>query len=317
MWMGEQITERGYEVVLELPATIESISKVKTYHQTHGLDEVLQADPSIDTTVNLELVKFTRSSGLNFSFVPNLFEAQARSVEVSSVRGIPVVVLKNSPLDGWGQVVKRVFDIIASLTCLCLTAPLFLGVWIAVRTGSKGPAIYSALRGGRGRDFMFFKFRSMYTHLSVGGNYGGEEAEKVRQQLWQVNDRGGKDAAFLKIKDDPRVTPVGKFIRRTKLDEIPQFWNVLRGDMSMVGPRAHVIDEVERYRSEYRRMFSIKPGIFGLSQVAQIGWPDLPFEEEIRLNTFYIENWSFWLDIRVLAQSFYLLFLARKPKADY
>jgi lipopolysaccharide/colanic/teichoic acid biosynthesis glycosyltransferase len=157
----------------------------------------------------------------------------------------------------------------------------------------------------------------MYQHLSVGAGYGGHDAEKVRKQLWEKNDRGGKDGPFLKIKHDPRVTRVGKFLRRSKLDEIPQFWNVLKGDMSMVGPRAHVLDEVERYRNRYRRMFSIKPGIFGMSQMAQVNFPDLPFEEEIRLNTYYIENWSLGLDIKILAKSFWLLFFGKKPKDDY
>jgi lipopolysaccharide/colanic/teichoic acid biosynthesis glycosyltransferase len=157
----------------------------------------------------------------------------------------------------------------------------------------------------------------MAAELSVGEEYGGAQAEKFRQELWKQNIRGGEDGPFLKIKDDPRVTRVGRFLRKTKLDEIPQFWNVLKGDMSMVGPRAHVLDEVERYRTRYRRMFSIKPGIFGMSQLAQMTLPDLPFEDEIRLNTFYIENWSLWLDITILAKSFFLLFFSKKPEDNY
>ncbi len=188
---------------------------------------------------------------------------------------------------------------------------------LAIKFDSKGKVIYAAPRGGRGKDFPFYKFRSMYSHLSVGQGYGGDEAERVRQELWQTNDRGGADGPFLKIKHDPRVTPVGKFLRKSKLDELPQFWNVLKGDMSMVGPRAHVIDEVERYRNRYRRMFSIKPGIFGISQLAQMSWPDLLFEEEIRLNTYYIENWSLWWDVKILVKTFYMLFFATKPEDDY
>jgi lipopolysaccharide/colanic/teichoic acid biosynthesis glycosyltransferase len=208
-------------------------------------------------------------------------------------------------------------DIISSLICLILTSPFFLIIVIAIKLNSPGKAIYSAKRGGRGKDFKFFKFRSMYSHLSIGEEYGGSEAENVRRKLWEKNDRGGKDGPFLKIRNDPRVTRVGRFLRRTKLDEIPQFWNVLRGDMSMVGPRAHVLDEVGRYRNRYPRMFSIKPGAFGLSQIAQVSWPDLPFEEEIRLNTYYIENWSLWLDVKILARSFYLLFFTPKTNGDY
>jgi lipopolysaccharide/colanic/teichoic acid biosynthesis glycosyltransferase len=238
-------------------------------------------------------------------------------VETDSINGIPVIILKNTPLDGWGKVAKRVMDIILSAICLLITSPIFLAVAMAIKLDSEGKVIYAAIRGGRNRDFDFYKFRSMYKHLSIGEQYGGVKAEMVRQELWKQNFRGSDKDPFLKVQNDPRVTKVGKFLRRTKLDELPQFWNVLKGDMSMVGPRAHVLDEVERYRNRYRRMFSIKPGIFGLSQIAQAHWQNLPFEEEIKLNTFYIENWSIWLDIKVLARSFWTLFFEKKNKQIY
>lgn len=307
----------GYQVAAELSYDEGVMEQLERLYSDGKIDGLLQANPTLSDDDNLKLVQFARGKGLEFSFVPNLFEVQRNAVEMYSVSGIPVIALKNTPLDGWGQVLKRMFDIAVSLICLIITSPIFLAVFIAIKLDSPGKVIYAALRGGRGRDFRFYKFRTMYTHLSVGDGYGGVEAEKVRQQLWKVNARGGASGPFLKIKDDPRVTSVGKFLRKSKLDEIPQFWNVLKGDMSMVGPRAHVLDEVERYRNRYRRMFSIKPGIFGMSQIAQVSWPDLPFEEEIRLNTYYIENWSLWLDIKILAKSFFLLFFAAKSKEDY
>lgn len=308
----------GYKVVKKLKyetgATLEELNNL---YENLQIDEILLANPSLTSEQNLKLVEFARNKGLEFSFVPNLFEVQRNVVETSSLKGVPIISLKNTPLDGWGRVAKRIFDISVSLVCLAITSLFFLLIAILIKMDSKGKIIYAALRGGKGKDFRFYKFRTMYSHLSIGREYGGEEAEKIRQDLWQRNDRGGKESPFLKIKDDPRVTRVGRFLRKTKLDEIPQFWNVLIGDMSMVGPRAHVLDEVERYRSRYRRMFSIKPGIFGLSQISQVSWPDLPFEEEIKLNTFYIENWSLWLDVKVLAKSFFLLFFSKKPKEDY
>ncbi|MBI5530897.1 MAG: sugar transferase [Candidatus Doudnabacteria bacterium] len=307
----------GYEIVAELPVNEKLLEKLEEFYNRGQIDEILQTNAGLGDADNLKLVQFARGKGLKFSFVPNLFEVQRNIIETESVNGLPVISLKNTPLDGWGKVIKRILDVVVSFVCLLLTSPLFLIITIAIKLDSKGKAIYSALRGGRGKDFRFYKFRSMYQHLSVGKEYGGENAEKIRQELWHKNDRGGENGPFLKIKDDPRVTKVGKFLRRSKLDEIPQFWNVLKGDMSMVGPRAHVLDEVERYRNRYPRMFSIKPGIFGLSQIAQVSWPDLPFEEEIRLNTFYIENWSVWLDIKILAKTFWLLFFAKKPKTDY
>lgn len=307
----------GYRVTADLKYSDQIFEKLELLYKEKKLDEILQTNPNLTDTENLKLLEFSRNKGVNFSFVPNLFEVQRNIIEITNLKGIPVISLKNTPLDGWGRVAKRILDILASVICLVITSPIFLIVAIAIKIDSKGKIIYAGLRGGRNENFKFYKFRSMYQHLSVGKDYGGEQAEKVRKDLWQKNDRGGAAAPFLKIKHDPRVTPVGRFLRKSKLDEIPQFWNVLKGDMSMVGPRAHVLDEVERYRNRYSRMFSIKPGIFGLSQIAQISWPDLPFEEEIRLNTYYIENWSLWLDLQILAKSFWLLFFKSKPGEDY
>ncbi len=280
-------------------------------------EEILQANPNLDQSKNLALVNFARSKGLNFSFVPNFFDAQRNMIETETVAGLPVIYLKNTPLDGWGKIVKRAFDIVVSGLALIVASPLFLLAAIAIKIDSPGKILYAAPRGGHRQDFTFYKFRTMYSHLSVGNEYGGQEAEKIRQELWKVNARGGEDGPFLKIKDDPRVTRVGKFLRKTKLDEIPQFMNVLKGQMSLVGPRAHVIDEVNRYRSQYRRLFSIRPGIFGLSQIAQLSWPDLPFDEEVRLNTYYIENWSLWLDITVLFRSVWEILFGKKHSEDY
>lgn len=307
----------GYAVTGELVYSEAIFEELEALYSGGQIDEIIQTNPAVSDEQNLRLVEFSRGKGLQFSFVPNLFEVQRNAVEVSDFHGVPVISLKNTPLDGWGKVAKRGLDIVASSICLVLTSPLFLVLYILIRLDSPGPAIYSALRGGTRRDFKFYKFRSMHSHMSVGENFGGAEAERLRRELWKQNKRGGETGPFLKIQNDPRVTRIGRFLRRTKLDEIPQFWNVLKGDMSMVGPRAHVLDEVERYRTRYRRMFSIKPGAFGMSQLAQVSWPDLPFEEEIRLNTYYIENWSLWLDITILAKSFYLIFFADKPHEDY
>lgn len=305
----------GYKVIEEFHYSEHIISELESLFHKNRFDEIIQANPGISDEGNLQLVDFARNKGLQFSFVPSLFEVQRNVVELSNFNGVPVISLKNTPLDGWGKVIKRIFDIVTSFACIIITSPIYLAIYIAVKLDSPGPAIYKQLRGGHHKDFEFYKFRSMYIHLSDG--YGGEEAKRVRDELWKQNSRGGSDSPFLKLKNDPRVTKVGKFIRRTKLDELPQFWNVLFGHMSMVGPRAHILEEVDKYRDRYRRMFSIKPGIFGLSQNAQILWPDLPFEEEIRLNTYYIENWSLWWDVKILLKTLYLLFLAPKPKDDF
>lgn len=309
--------EFGYEVTAELNFTDNIFDDLEDLYKRNRVDEVLQANSALPDSANLQLVQFARNKGLQFSFVPNLFEVQRNAIETHNLNGVPVISLKNTPLNGWGKAAKRILDILASLICLVLTFPIMLLIAAAIKIDSRGKIIYTAMRGGCGKDFKFYKFRTMYSHLSVGEEYGGEQAEKVRMELWKKNDRGGENAPFLKVKQDPRVTRVGRFLRRTKLDEIPQFWNIFIGDMSMVGPRAHVIDEVDRYRNRYRRMFSIKPGAFGLLQIAQSSWPDLPFEEEIKLNTFYIENWSLWLDVKIIAKSFWILLFGSKAKEDY
>jgi exopolysaccharide biosynthesis polyprenyl glycosylphosphotransferase len=310
-------TSNGYSVSAELNFNQNIFQELQKLHKAGKIDEILQTDQALSYEDNWQLVQFAKNHGIAFSYLPNLFEVQKNSLETLTIDGTLIIFLKNSPLDGWGKVVKRILDIMFSLVCLIITSPLFLIIAIVIKLNSPGKIFYVAKRGGRGKDFDFYKFRTMFTHLSVGHKYGGEKAEQVRQMLWEKNDRGGKQSPFLKIKHDPRVTSVGRFLRKTKLDEIPQFWNVLKGDMSMVGPRAHVLDEVERYRNKYRRMFSIKPGIFGLSQIAQIHKPDLPFDDEISLNTNYIENWSIFLDLKILAISFLKLFFSHKIDQDY
>jgi exopolysaccharide biosynthesis polyprenyl glycosylphosphotransferase len=315
---GYYTQKRGYKTFTLSNSDKSLLVKISELIGTERLDEVIQTESTTPDSSNAQILAIAKNHGIIFSYSPNLFEIQlTKSLEITKVKGLPILTLKSTPLDGWGKVAKRSVDIAASIICVLITLPAFVIMAFAIKLNSKGPVIFAAPRGGKGKDFMFYKFRSMFTHLSTGSKYGGEEAEKLRKELWQKNDRGGAAGPFLKIKDDPRVTKVGRFLRKTKLDEIPQFYNVLKGDMSMVGPRAHVLDEVSRYKSSYPRMFSIKPGIFGVSQIAQSSWPDLPFEEEIRLNLYYIENWSLWMDIKILVQSVYLILFGNKSKDDY
>ncbi len=312
-----QNRSHGYEVIAELHNSDSIIGELEELYQTASIDEIIQANTRATSDQNLLLVEFARNKGLQFSFVPNLFEVQRNVIELNNFRGVPVISLKNTPLDGWGKVAKRVLDIVASSLCLIITAPLFLAIYIAIRLDSPGAAIYSHMRDGRNRKFEFYKFRSMYSHLSTGEKFGSAESEKMLKELIQKSGDEDRSGPLYKIKNDPRVTKVGRFIRRTKLDELPQFWNVLKGDMSMIGPRPHLPDQVQLYRNTHGRIFSIKPGIFGLTQIAQTTWPTLPFEEEIRLDTYYIENWSLWWDIKIMIKSAYMLFFVSKPKEDY
>jgi exopolysaccharide biosynthesis polyprenyl glycosylphosphotransferase len=306
----------GYKIVSELNNDEKLFDHLIDLFAKQKVDEIVQTNNSVDSETNLKLVEFARLHGVQFSFVPNLFEVQRNVIELNNLKGIPVISLKNTPLDGWGKAYKRILDIVVSSLCLLITSPVLLILAIAIKLDSKGPVFYKATRCGRDKDFECYKLRSMYAHLSVGDKYGKEEAKKILEELIETSAEN-RSGPLWKIKDDPRVTKVGKFLRRTKLDEIPQFWNVLRGDMSMVGPRPHVPEQVEQYKNTNGRVLSIKPGIFGFTQIAQSNWPTLPFEEEIRLDTYYIENWSIWMDLGILIKSFLLLFWDKKSTDDY
>ena len=312
-----QNQSHGYKVVAEIANDDNTVNRLEQLVSASPVDEVMQANAQASSSQNLRILEFVRRKGMQFSFVPNLFEVQRNVIELDSFKGIPVIKLKNTPLEGWGKVTKRLLDIIASAICLIITSPLFLIIYIAVRATSAGPAIYKHTRSGYKKEFTFYKFRTMYAHLSTGEQFGNKEADELLQKLIAESNDGNRNGPLHKIKNDPRVTKVGRFLRRTKLDELPQFWNVLIGDMSMIGPRPHLPEQVEQYRQRYGRVFSIKPGIFGLTQIAQMSRPDLPFEEEIRLDTFYIENWSLVWDIKIIIKSFLMLIFAKRSGEDY
>lgn len=214
---------------------------------------------------------------------------------------------KHSQLDGWSLVVKRIFDLVWSILWIIIFSPIMLLVAFAIKIESKGPIIYKSKRVGQWwKVFTFYKFRSMYTHMSVG--YGWEEAEKLYKKLID-SDANNRKGILPKIKNDPRVTKVGRFLRKTSLDELPQLFQVLFGSMSLVGPRPHLPNEVEKYEPWMRRVLSIKPWI---TWYAQVFWRDnLPFEDEARLDLYYIQNRSLAMDIYVIFATFGVVFKGR------
>ena len=306
----KKIPSLGYKVAGVLDSTSPDLLKqLDELHSQNRVDEFLQIDPDMTSLKSAELVIFCHDRGIKFNFVPNIFEVSTRRMEVEMISDSPIIKLKGTPLDGWGRVVKRTSDLLASGLALVFLSPIFLAVYIAVRLESPGRAIYVAPRAGYGREFTFYKFRSMQTHLSTGQGYGGEVADALREKL--TKESSIRPGFIPKIANDPRVTRVGRFIRKAKLDELPQFWNVLKGDMSLVGPRAHILDEVSNYKDKHLRLFTIKPGLTGLTQIAQMQNPSLSFEEEVRLDLYYIENWSLWGDIKIIFKTAWLLLTGR------
>lgn len=221
--------------------------------------------------------------------------------EKSQPNFFPLDLDETEKRSGFQLTLKRIMDILGSVVGLILSSPLMLMAAIAVRMTSPGPIIFKQSRfGKKGVQFPFYKFRSMYwntddkIHREYITNLIKGELEKINQ--------GDKDNPIFKMKSDPRITPVGKIIRKTSIDELPQFFNVLRGEMSLVGPRPALPYEVEEYEPWHlRRILQVKPGITGLWQVD--GRSTTSFDDMVRLDMRYVQNWSLWLDIKILLKT--------------
>jgi exopolysaccharide biosynthesis polyprenyl glycosylphosphotransferase len=233
-----------------------------------------------------DLLEFAQVNHLLYRFVPDVFGTLHSKVEEGTIGSFPLLAVKATPLEAWGRVVKRSFDILASSVGLLILSPLFLVFAILIKLDSKGPVFYVSERVGRnGNLFKMFKFRSMIVN-----------AEELKERLVKQSHR--QDSPLFKIKNDPRITKLGKFLRRFSIDELPQLFNVFIGNMSLVGPRPHLANEVDKYSLDQKRVLMIKPGITGLSQVS--GRSDLAFEEEVRLDLHYIVQWSLLLDFKII-----------------
>lgn len=276
------------------------------------IDEIIYADEQWNVDVFSRVAKLAEEKHLSLKYTADFWEGPRSSVEVTALFGIPLVEVKKTPLEGWSRVVKRIFDIFVSVFLLILFSPLFLLIALAIRFGSKGPVIFKNTRVGQyGQKFNTFKFRTMTREFCIGPQFPNAE-NALRYESSLIDKQGIKDGPVYKIKDDPRVTPIGRFLRATSIDELPQLWNVIAGEMSLVGPRPHQPREVEKYAHEQRRVFLIKPGITGLSQIS--GRSDLSFEEESRLDIYYMEHWRISLDLVII---FKTIFAVLKKKGVY
>jgi len=296
----------GYRVVAVLDVVnVEALEKT---YRDHGIDEVIKTDPTLTEEDNLVLLDFCDKYKIDYKYVPALYETYASHIRFRQVEGVPLMELLRTPLDGWGRVAKRTVDVVGSIFGLIVLTPLFLVVAGLIKLDSAGPVFYSQVRVGKNMEsFRFFKFRSMKSSMCVGERYGGERATEFEEGLRQKqNERSGP---LFKMKNDPRITKVGRWLRRTRIDELPQLFNVLRGEMSLVGPRPHLPVEIEKYRKQHYKLFTIKPGMTGMAQVS--GSAGLPFEQEAKLDIGYIEDWSLKLDCLILMRTMRILFTDR------
>lgn len=269
------------------------------------IDGIILADPSMAREDIVSIQSFCDDHHLGFQYVADLLGTEHASIETIMLGGVPVIDVKRTALEGWGAIAKRTFDIVIALLVIIILSPILLAVALAVKLNSKGPVIYKNERIGlHGKHFKVYKFRSMFAELSTGAEFGGEKALELEKKL--IEEKSIKGGPLYKIKDDPRVTPVGRFIRATSLDELPQLFNVVGGSMSLVGPRPHQPREVAKYKASEKRVLAIKPGITGLAQIS--GRSDIPFEDEVRLDNYYIEHWSPYLDTIILFKTPFAVF---------
>jgi len=267
-----------------------------------ALDGVLLAEPDLDKPRALDLIAFAEEQHLTFTYLADLFAATFTNIKVTTDAGVPVIEVKRTPLDGWGRITKRTFDITFSLIFLTLISPFLLIACLALIIEDGIPVIFQNMRvGERGRTFKLYKLRTMWRKYSIGPQFGDKTTENLELEQKLIKEKSIKQGPVYKIAGDPRVTPIGNFVRRWSIDELTQFWNVLKGDMSIVGPRPHQPREVEKYLPQQRRVLFIRPGITGLAQIS--GRSDLTFEEEVSLDTWYIENWSPSLDLYIILKT--------------
>lgn len=281
-----------------------SLSKLIDKHRTNQV----VVTTNLPTDVNLNLIYFCETNGIRFRYVPSLVGLYAINATTDTIYNYPLIELKPTPLDGWGRITKRLFDFILSALAIIILSPILIVVAIIVRLDSPGKALFIQGRPGQfGYKFNLYKFRSMYAHMSTGDKYGGDKAEALRKQL--ENTANEASGLLFKMKDDPRITKIGKFIRKTSLDELPQLFNVINGEMSLVGPRPPLSSEVAQYNKEQLRRLLVKPGITGLWQVS--GRSETSFNEYLKLDMYYIEHWSLWIDVKIILKTIWVVLRKR------
>jgi len=265
-----------------------------------GANEVIIADPNVNAEALFEvMIRCGRRRGVEFRIAPSLFNCLPRKTEIDQIGVLPMIRLFREPLSSGARILKRSCDILISASAIILLLPLWLLIALLIKLDSRGPVFYTQERVGMdGRLFLVFKFRTM----KAGAD---SESHREYQRAFIAGraeaNLGDPNKPTYKLLADPRITRIGKLLRRTSLDEVPQLLNVLMGDMSVVGPRPPIPYEVEAYELWHRKRLDMKPGLTGLWQVS--GRNRLPFEEMVRLDLFYIENWSLLLDLKIILRT--------------
>jgi exopolysaccharide biosynthesis polyprenyl glycosylphosphotransferase len=262
------------------------------------IQEVIITDNTLPSERLFEaMMQVGRKQKVEFRFAPSLFNVLPQKTSVEQIGVLPMVRLFREPLSDIERFIKRASDIAIATLALIVLAPIWLVISLLIKTDSKGGVFFRQERVGMdGRIFLCYKFRTM--RADSNEEIHRDAARKNIEGAEEANAGDDENPVFGKVKDDPRITKAGKWLRRSSLDELPQLLNVLTGDMSIVGPRPPIPYEVEEYDIRHRKRLDMKPGITGLWQVS--GRNRLTFEEMVRIDLYYIENWSLWLDLKVI-----------------
>ena len=268
-----------------------SVTDLESLIRIHFIDEVLVTLPTARDLIK-EVVARARLFGTQVRVVTDLYDGLALGAPIESVGQFPTVTLHSTAIPALQLTIKRSADAIISAIALLFLSPLFLVIAILIKYDSEGPVFYNSVRlGKKGNTFICHKFRTMVV-----------DAEQRRESLQHLNER---DGILFKISNDPRVTKLGRFLRKWSLDELPQLWNVLKGDMSLVGPRPPIPSEFKQYAVEHLRRLEVVPGLTGMWQVQSR--QSSSFDDYIKLDLQYVDSWSVWLDITLIAKTFYVV----------
>ena len=294
---GTEKPENEFAKIFETPV-VGTLDRLPETIRALEIQEVIITDDRIPSEKLFEvMMQVGRRRRVEFRFAPSLFNVLPQKTSVEQIGVLPMVRLFREPLSDAERLVKRVSDLVIAAIALTLLAPLWLMIAVLIKLDSRGGVFFRQERVGMdGRIFLCYKFRTMRADADESVH-----REAYRQNIAGASEANAGDAekpVFGKVKDDPRVTRMGRFLRRASLDELPNLLNVLKGDMSVVGPRPPIPYEVEEYDLRHRKRLDMKPGITGLWQVS--GRNRLPFEEMVRIDLFYIENWSLWLDLKII-----------------
>jgi exopolysaccharide biosynthesis polyprenyl glycosylphosphotransferase len=278
--------KRAREMPREVPY-VGDLAELPDICARMAIDRVVVASPAVDERTLTELIRAAADLSVHVSILPQMVDVLGPSVAIDDVEGVTVLGLAPTKLTRSSRALKRCVDIVVALPVLIIVSPLLVAIAVLVKATSRGPVFFSQERVGRGgRHFRMHKFRTM--------------VKGADRQLDELK-RSSAHPSWLLLERDPRVTPVGRFVRHLSLDELPQLWNVLRGDMSLVGPRPMPLDVDEKIAGWGRRRLDLTPGITGPWQV--LGRTKIPFEEMVKLDYLYVTNWSLWQDIRLLIRT--------------